>query len=494
MAKVRRRYKAVGSPVPTKSSTFSERVKHAVVAGIAARYITPVIAHVASLPSRLGVGMDDTPLDSSSKLEPIKAKGIPVAKRLPLPPPPPTRLPKVKVVQPKTMPSVQELRSTTLPSMVKKPPVPVKTPKQTLGQHLAGGLKSFRNKAGTLAKTLAKNALEGLKGDPYEIARNKVNKKGKIRQRTEPIMEELGLDPDADYKFADEGYQMSNREMITPSSQRATKKLSPGRLVMANIRVARGRIVLSNEKIPAQKQPEHPSKTEEGKAFRNAALEALKRANRGDTSALATALGIANLEEPQKQLQAMGQANGVPNPIRGRVDHGTRHERNKVMKLGKFIDNLKGMTPQNPIGMDAEEEFALTPSPARKTPVALSPGQLILKNFRDRNALADRMKRAQSPMPEGMGMANVNIQVSELELDPKVSKKKRKSSKPVRASNNSKCSVCKCDPCECLELCGPSSDRANQVKKELRESKIVKQKREKVIQPMPVPDTRQDNI
>ena len=258
-------------------------------------------------------------------------------------------------------------------------------------------------------------------------------------------------------------FGFDNEEFLSPSSYRATRTSSPGRALMTSLRAANEKYKIPNQ---TQKQPEHPSKTEEGKAFRNAALEALKRANRGDTSALATALGIANLEEPQGQPQALGRAGGVPDPIRGRVDHGTRHERKEVMELGKAIDNLKGQTPQNPIGMDADEQLTV-PSSLRSAEPILSPGREILERFRKKHALKERMKRAadfDGENIEGVGMANKN---------------ENRSSKTI-------CSICCAAPCIC---CTPSSKRVSspgkKVLEELRKQKVTRQEMERVMNPLP---------
>ena len=479
--------KAVGSPVPAPpNATLGKRVGHAILSGIIARYVAPSIAHVASLPERfgLGIGLDDEKDSLASAMESLAS------------PPPPIPTGYTRGVETKVAPPVVGYKKAKdLP--VATPLAPVETIPKIGGRalvkqakHIAiGGGRLARNVGNFLAKheegakNVARKALKyGLiggaltggtgagigagvgaaiggiqnlikrpEGTPLTdhlvggavrgvkalgkhvlipagkgivkgavqgarhlsrdlttarqaIAKHRVV--GKASQKVLNWMKSNVGDPEkvgntiGNSKFGQailrggqklvDKINFDNENLTTPSStRRTTNKLSPGRALMTSLRAANEKYKIPNQ---TQSKPEHPSKTEEGKAFRNAALEALKRANRGDTSALATALCIANLEVPEGHTQAVGQANGVPDPIRGRVDHGTRHERKEVMELGKAIDNLKhpaqGQTLQNP----SSQRCAQTP---------LSPGRKVMEELRRDKVMKQRMQRAMNPLPEG---------------------------------------------------------------------------------------------
>ena len=70
------------------------------------------------------------------------------------------------------------------------------------------------------------------------------------------------------------------------------------------------------------------------------------------------------------------------------------------MTLGKSMDQIpQGQSPQNPIGMDADEQLAMVPSSCRANQLPLSPGRKVMQELRQQKVMKQRMQRVLQPMP-----------------------------------------------------------------------------------------------
>ena len=528
--------KPAGSPVPNptktkdnKDVTIGNRVKQALVAGIMARYAAPAIAHIASLPSRLGVGFDgeEETIQPSSKRTTRSRHDLQLAIPAHLQGPSPTAPPIANKTPPPPPVVKKPIKAPPVASQIPPPP-PVSQPSQlpaSLGRKLGkavkygtigAGIGSLVGPIGTIPgaaagagvgwlvgkgpedKTESENLSKavgtigrGASGITKHLGRGATKLLGRGAEQlgrgavelTRQGVEQLGeagkslakshgvksigraLAPHVkdfreglaeDIKDIRNKFGFDNEELLSPSSRRTTNTLSPGRALMTSLRA-------SNEQKAGAKD------TANTKVLRDAAFEAVKHSD------FATARRLARLEQrlesmDQPQAQAVEQpVVQVALPSQGRIEHGTRRNRADEGAVRASMDQMndlaQGQTPQNPIGMDADEQLAMVPSPQRATPLPPSDGQKILKELRDRNALKERMKRAASfdgETMEGLEMANKVI-----------------------------CKICKCCPCKCSDLIVPSSQRTTKVKKELHKDKVTRQPMEKVLQPFPAPDTHQ---
>jgi len=513
--------KAVGNRVPNPSNaTLGGKVKQALLAGVMARVAYPAIAHTLSLPTRLGIGFDDQEMiKPSSNRTTSSRKGLQLA----VPPhlQTPAIPPEKRWMATKSAPSRLEIPKYAVQavqkSKIKAPPIASQVPPSPPEP------KSEKSSTPSLGKALGKAALYGIAGHAiagpitgipaaivgaikgskpegvstmshlgnslYGLGKMGVNGvvgAAKSLGRSHGI-QSIGRAVDSlpempsfgdigrsvgkgvvkGAKYMKEGFQdilnnrgFDNEAALTPShTRRTTNTLSPGRALMTSLRAA-------NE----QRQPE-PNVT--NNHIRKAAIEALKKNNDN----IATVLGLVEPGlEQVAQPQAVGQANGVALPSPGPIAKSmTRRNRADTGKMRASMDQLnnlsQGQTPQNPIGMEADEQLAMVPSSHRATPLPLSKGQEVMKRIRENNALKERMARAASYDGEHADGENIGM------------------------TNVVTCDICCCSPCCCTK---PSSQRVNspgrKVMAELHQQKVVRQKMEPVINPMPVPSTKQDVI